>query len=772
MTAAYGDNAKRYLKRGWWPIPVKGKAYPEPGTTGKSGVVTAESAKALLVSRRLHNVAVRHVDTVALDIDAADHDGKRGDKTLARKVAKWGKLPPTWSSTARGDDSTTRQYFYRVTEGTLLVSDLGPGSDVEVIHHGHRYSVVAPSVHPDTGELYVWYSPTGERSARPPHVDELPDLPEKWVRKLTVVPYVAPEAKATGTPPSPAALDLSSDDRDRVARWLGTALDGIRADLDELTAKATGRAEDYRGDPWDATTFAKAVRLAELARAAWSSFSLDEARELLLEHAPRDEGFTDKDVLEKWASALRASQSTELALPITAGQGGAAALFTLPIPDHMARRQRLSPGSFFDPKEGLLVEQTGDAIAYDLGVGPDGAVWLYEGGVWSRRDDEIERRLVRLLGDRYRSGMLPSVRSAVTKGRDLPVIGHEPNSRLINVQNGMVDWLTGELEPHDPAHLSTIQLPLDYDPAATCPAVDGWLDEVLSATSVPLSWETMGYLFMSGNPLQTAVLLHGGGGNGKGTWLRLATRCMGTRNTSALSLNDITEGKFELAGTFGKLANVAGDIDPKRLANTAKLKAFTGGDMILVQHKHGQPFEFTPWAVPIFSANLMWQSADTTDGYLRRWLTIPFPNAVDKERTAIYNEAALFAETAGVFNKALAALRRLMGRGKFELLGDAADLKRRFDLEADVVRVWLEDDERVARHDAGNTTLSTRRDEAYRRYTFWAKDNGHIALNSSNFYKRLERLGYALAVTNDKRVVLGLELGGALVDVFALPGSS
>lgn len=782
-TAPYGSSAKRYLRLGWWPIPVAGKAYPEPGTTGKKGTVTEASAKALIDSRRKRNVALRHDDTtMSLDVDASDHDGKRGDRTIAKlsKGKHLGTLPSTWSSTARGDDSPTRQHFYRVPEGLKLISDLtdpleaalgrrlakDEHSDVEVIHHDHRYSVVAPSVHPDTGAAYQWYDPHGRPSEYPPHVDELPYLPTPWLEALTISAYVAPvktkgktgKAVATKAPVDDAGL--TRHDRDKIARWLGTAVDGIIADLKAMSDAATDDPAEYRGDPWDATTFKKAVRLAELAYAEWSPLTLDEAEAILHEHAPRDRAFNERNVAEKWASAVRTARDTVLEVPVTLGESSVPEVFTIPLTEVEQRRQRLHPDTFFDTKLGLLSERLGDAVSTDLALGGDGTLWVYEAGVWSPgeavKDAGIVRqRVVRLLGNRYRREHAGIARDVVLS-RPLPRLRDEPDPALINVRNGMLEWATGKMRPHDPEALSTVQLPIEYDPDATCPRFDKWLEQVLDPDSIKLVWETIGYMLMSGNPLQRAVLLVGGGGNGKGTWLRLMTAMMGHDNVSNVTLHDIVEGKFEVAGIYGKLANIAGDIEARALSNTAKFKALTGGDTIEAQHKYGHPFRFTPWAVPVFSANQLWQSADNTDGYLRRWLVVPFPNKVDGGK--LIDERLLHAEAPGILTKSLVHLRDLMARGDFELGVAAAEVRRRFELESDVVKVWLNDDERVIVSEAGNTEARVGRTDAYKRYTHWASESGHATLNSSNFYKRLEAMGYGFAKVRGQRMVLGIRI--------------
>lgn len=739
----YESSAKTYLRGGWWPIPVSGKAYPEPGTTGKDGTVDRAKVKALVKSRPRQNVALRHDGTIALDVD--DYGAKEGAATLEAKAAKWGDLPPTWSSTSRGEGDPSRQYFYRVPEGITFVGAIVP--DVEVIHHDYRYSVVWPSKHPKTGMVYKWYTPDGLESDRPPRVDELTELPAKWVKKLTLKPHVEAEHLERFD-----LSTLSSEEHDRLGRWVMSAVDGVAADLRALADAATEKADDYKGPPWNTTVFAKATRLAELANAPWSNLTLAHAKAVLWEHAPRDKGFDDKTLELIWQSATKTASGHDLALPVVPNSE----VFTIPLTKREKRQSRTDPAVYFDKSKGLRAEKLADTLSADLAVGPDGRVWVYEGGVWVPRDEEIERRVIRALGDEFRPAHAATIRAIVTKGHDIPRLDGAPDTERINLRSGMLNWRTGTLEAHNPEHLSTVQLPLEYVEGATCPAFDRWLAEVVPAEVVPMVWEVIGYMLMSGNPFHQAVLLHGDGGNGKSTFLRVLLAMLGKHNTSAVTLRSMTEGKFEVAGLFGKIANVAGDIDARYLKDSSQFKAITGQDVVEAQHKYGHPFDFTPWAVPIFSANELWRSSDTTEGYFRRWLTIPFPNKVIGKRRL--DERELYAEAPGILNHALESLRVLMARGGFELAGAAADLKHEFEEESDMVRVWLREDERIVAHEAGNTALRTRRPDLHRRYADWSRDTGHLALASTSFYRRLARLGYGSATVRGERLILGIKL--------------
>jgi energy-coupling factor transporter ATP-binding protein EcfA2 len=179
---AYADSARTYLRRGWGPLPLppNRKAPPPAGWTGygaaqPSGADVADWADNGHASG---NVALRLPETV-LGIDVDAYSGKPGAATLADAVGRLGELPATWISTSR-DDGVSGIRFYRVPAGRCWADVVGPG--VELVHHGHRYAVAAPSVHPE-GRPYRWVTPDGQQVPGPA-VDDLPELPPAWVAEL------------------------------------------------------------------------------------------------------------------------------------------------------------------------------------------------------------------------------------------------------------------------------------------------------------------------------------------------------------------------------------------------------------------------------------------------------------------------------------------------------------------------------------------------------------------------------------------------------------
>lgn len=179
----FADSAVDYHRRGWSPVPLP-PGCKKPPPTGWTGYAApyASGADVHEWARNGHatsNIGLRMPETVlGLDLDA--YDGKPGLETMLAATDRLGPLPPSPRSSSRPDDPVSGIRFYRVPPGRRWADVLGPG--VEIIHYGHRYACVAPSLHPE-GRDYAWYAP-GNTVIDSPAVDELPDLPAAWVADL------------------------------------------------------------------------------------------------------------------------------------------------------------------------------------------------------------------------------------------------------------------------------------------------------------------------------------------------------------------------------------------------------------------------------------------------------------------------------------------------------------------------------------------------------------------------------------------------------------
>lgn len=395
---------------------------------------------------------------------------------------------------------------------------------------------------------------------------------------------------------------------------------------------------------------------------------------------------------------------------------------------------------FFHPELGLMAVKAADAV---LEAGPvrvgaiDGRWWVYERGVWRANDRAVRGRIVQLLGERYRGQHSANIQDVLRARTDL--IDVDPVTAVINVPNGMVHWRAPGgpyLADHDPAALSTVQLPIEWDPDATCPEFDAFLAASVDADDHQRVWEMIGYLVMSGNPLQRMFLLNGPGGNGKGVFLGVLAALLGAENTVAVSLHSFVNNRFAPARLFGRLANICGDIPATYIEDTAKIKELAGQDRIDAEEKGRDPFSFEYWGKSIFSCNGLPGSADGSAGWLRRWEIISFPYAPKQVDRGLRDRLSRPAELRGILVKAVTALRMLMDRGDFVRGASAEDVHRDFAIRSNKLLAWI-DDEMIMHPDGWYP-----RGELLRSFRWWdANENpSGKAMSSHTFYDRLKQI--------------------------------
>jgi putative DNA primase/helicase len=548
------------------------------------------------------------------------------------------------------------------------------------------------------------------------------------------------------TNPEPSTTPVVATGRH--AAYAQKAWDGEVGRLDRMTEAATPDGTGYDGEPWNATVFEVCCKLQELANASWNDYTVEQAYADVMQHAPTDSGFTSEDVNSRWESAVRTVG--DKARPTPADPGDVSD-WDIPgdstvAPAAKPKARRLpDPAEFFDEKDRLLSRLLGRAVLAmgPVAVGRDGQFWEYVDGVWRLNDHVVRDRVVDLVVNRYRQNMTGIARDVVA--RFARQIDCDPVPDLINWTNGMLRWRTGELEPHDPDHLSTVQLPVAWDPAAECPQFSAWLESMLESEYVHLVWQMIAYLLVSGNPLQTAFLLLGGGSNGKGVLLRVITALLGRENVSAVSLDDLTTNRFASSSLYGKTANIAGDIDSTFQVNTAAFKKITGEDSLQAERKHRDAFDFTCWAVPVFSANKIPGSADVTLGYLRRWVIVEFHRTIPDAEKILGLSDQFLGELPGIAAKAVAHLS-VLDTG-FDKVTRGQE---RFASEIDQVRQW------VADATVGIEDAETPRTELYKAYRWWAEENGAGRLKAAEFFRRLEDLGFQQKKVHGVRLFAGI----------------
>jgi putative DNA primase/helicase len=323
-------------------------------------------------------------------------------------------------------------------------------------------------------------------------------------------------------------------------------------------------------------------------------------------------------------------------------------------------------------------------------------LFVYQDGVFLPNGREYVKKIVLdTLGDNYRDMHGNEViRQIETKlHQNEPIL--DCNQFIINLKNGVIDIRDKEikLKKHSTDYLSSIRIPITYNPDAKCPTILKFLSDVLHPDCIEIAKELFGYCLLPNSRMQKAFLLKSGGESGKSVFIDLMSCFLGEKNVSGDSLQDLTENRFRTANLCGKLANICADISNKVIEDTSLFKALVGGDWVSAERKGQDPFKFKNIAKLIFSANELPRTKDNSHGFFRRWVILDFPkqfligdpnrdpNLIDKLTTP--------EELSGLLNLAIAGLKKLLTRGYFEVPDTAAAALLEYNLQNDSAKAYL-----------------------------------------------------------------------------------
>ncbi len=310
-------------------------------------------------------------------------------------------------------------------------------------------------------------------------------------------------------------------------------------------------------------------------------------------------------------------------------------------------------------------KDTGELLVYRDGAYCAGAEALIE--------EEVENHHRKKLTAVAKRNLVAEVVASIRRAGYADRADFNPPGRLC-LLNGIFDLETETLSPHSPDVLFTAQMPVTYDPTATCPRWLKFIDEVQPTyQGAHLLQLMIGYILEAGNRFQVAELLLGTGNNGKETLLATIEAILGPGNVSSQPLQAFEGNRFALAELAGKLANIRADLPAVPLKDTSLFKALRSGKLLTAEKKNQHPFQFRFRGKLIFSANQLPETADHTYGYWRSWVAIRF--SVDftgrEDRTL---REQLRAELSGILNWMLAGMRLLKHMDRFPTESSTASI--------------------------------------------------------------------------------------------------
>lgn len=364
-----------------------------------------------------------------------------------------------------------------------------------------------------------------------------------------------------------------------------------------------------------------------------------------------------------------------------------------------------------------------------------GAVAVYEVGVYRNGESRLfQRSITQALDNDLQLGHIDLVteialNELTSAGRVIP---ERMDVLQVNCRNGLVDVMTGELLPHDPDVLTLFQVPLSYDPAATCPKYETWLEERLPGQMTALEDLACQVLDRTRTP-QRFLFLFGPPRSGKSTFLRILIALVGKANTSSVTLHQLSDDRFASANLYGKVLNVAADLSSRDVKDLSNLKMLTGEDQLNANRKYGAQFNFTSQALLAFSANDVPAVNDPTGAYQERAVPFHFTSQfLGKEDPQI--EAEILGELPGILNRLIRALQAHRERGGY--LGTDGATRANFSRQSNRVKEFLDEMTRAVVRPEG-----TPRAMVWRSWKSWAEDNGYDPGGRNGFFEKVRSCG-------------------------------
>lgn len=431
------------------------------------------------------------------------------------------------------------------------------------------------------------------------------------------------------------------------------------------------------------------------------------------------------------------------------------------------------PSRFFAETGGLLVQTLSQAIrvAHPCALTQEHQVAVYSNGAYRLNGMALSAVTAGMLGDRFR----PAYRAAATEfiagslyteNRILPMHATEP---FLNVSNGMLDLATGVLKPHDPSFLSSVQIPVMWDPDATCPRYEQWLADMIPDQTDDLE-ETISTMLDPSRTPTKAVFCFGPSRSGKSTFLRLAAAIAGADNVSAVTIHQLTQNRFAAANVFGKILNSAADVSAGHVDDISIFKMLTGEDPIHADRKYGGQFTFTNRALFAFSANELPTVGESSRAYVERIKPFGFIRSfAGREDPSI--EVAMMTELPGILARWVRAYQRLGARGHRLATPDA--VRKEFEERSDRVRQWVADCCEITGGRAVTpdqelpaTDVTARRFLA-RQFNAWAREQGGSPMGERKILDRLTSIDGVFEVRSSLDRSRGLNLRVTELDTMA-----
>ena len=318
---------------------------------------------------------------------------------------------------------------------------------------------------------------------------------------------------------------------------------------------------------------------------------------------------------------------------------------------------------------------------------------------------------------------------------------------IFNCHNGTYDLKTGTFRPHSPSDFLTKLTEVDYDPEATCPRWDSFMEEVFEGDADRIRYlqKAIGYAMSGDTRLECMFILYGPTSrNGKGTTMETVLRILGeygrTAKPDMLSKKNFADSSGpseDVARLNGaRMVNVS-EPEKSMVIDASLTKQMTGNNTLTARYLRENSFEFKPQFKLIIDTNHLPQISDMTLFESDRIRIIPFNRHFAEDERDI-DLKAFFAQPenlSGILNWCLEGYRLYQKEG-LRMPDSVKSATQEYKDQSDRISMYTV---QCLRREAGK---ELRASAVYTRYKEWCAENGFKYENASNFRKKMEAAGF------------------------------
>lgn len=385
------------------------------------------------------------------------------------------------------------------------------------------------------------------------------------------------------------------------------------------------------------------------------------------------------------------------------------------------------------PTESQIVDEiiTKHSIIYVDNIG----FYEWDSRVWTKiSDSQVKNYADTAYGKRFSTSNRVNAVCNLLKSRAITDVAFDRNP-VFTFQNGTLEIETGNFRDFSPSDYCSIIMDYDYDPDATCPVWESFIEDVTDYE--PRRQEILqfipGYVLMPDCRYQKVFLLTGKGGNGKSVYLEIIQKLFGERNISHVEPSGLTKD-FQRIRLRSSLLNVGTDINSNFSNGEIRewIIKISDGTAIQACYKMKDYVDFFTRSKLVYACNEI-PTAEIVKGLDRRFQFVHFPcsyvetpdpkNRLQKQKDInILNK--LTRELPGIFNWAYAGYKLLNTVGYFTDAPEQEELLQQFKRTSNPILVFCED---------RDFRSSMSREEVYSVYTYWCEETGHKPLSREKF---------------------------------------